>query len=129
MFNEQLRDVLRKGEQTLVKVFNGANGGKLNDAQQLACMQYIDCMNDGVMGAFANPQVESEEKPRIEAQAAAPATPDTAPAAPAAPDVETAKVKEMTKDAVAVASGKEQSRAQQQGKDSGVGAEGKRKKK
>jgi hypothetical protein len=164
MFNEQLRAELRKAEQTLVKVFSGANGGKLNEAQQLACLQYVHYLNDSLMDVFANPQVTSTESPHVEVQVpepeperkiprydtltsaegedemgfekGSPENPyqvgvqlveDVAPGV--APEVETAKVKEMTKDAVTVADGKEHSRAQQQEKDSGVGAKDKVKKK
>jgi hypothetical protein len=137
MFNQQLRDVLRKGEQTLVHVFNGANSGKLNDAQQLAAMQYIHYMNDEIMKVFSNPQVQSAETPKGPDTVSAPEKElsaemgfeDQSPEVEVAPQVETAKVKEMMKDAVTVADDKEESRALQREKDSGVGAKGKVKKK
>jgi len=137
MFNEQLRDVLRKAEQALVKVFQGANSNKLNDVQQLAAMQYIHSMNDGIMSVFSNVPVEPVQ-PAAENSRGKPTVPpppeggavvvETGPQTKAAP-VETTQVKEMTKDAVDIADGKEQSRAKQQEKDSGVGAGGKVKKK
>jgi hypothetical protein len=115
----------------LTKIFDGANSGKLNDAQQLACMQYVAYLNDSIMQVFTNPQVTSEERPHTEVllDSVEEHSNPTSVSEDAPQDAETAKVKEMTKDAVTIASGKEQSRAQRQEKDSGIGTGSKVKKK
>jgi hypothetical protein len=101
-------------------------------------MQYVAYLNDSTLQVFTNPQVTSEERPKLEISYPAdrPVTVGEgftdvpqASSAEAALETETAKVKEMTKDAVTIASGKEQSRAQRQEKDSGIGTGSKVKKK